>query len=114
MIAIRLLVLASVLATPPGQSVRVTPAIVRVNGAAWVTCHVPSFVNNRTVEIGIGEYASSTRPMDGDQAPITYQLLFEHLPCESVDAFCLVTRILGRPTMTRTPLTMAFCGGPDQ
>jgi len=85
-----------ILATPPQrQTLNVYPPGLVVGHGVRVTCRVPRHEANRQVTWGFEDWTTSTRQLDGDAAPITWQMLLNHVPCEPGPAFCIVARADG-------------------
>jgi hypothetical protein len=77
-------------AVPQRVSIRVSPLVLMAGGALRVTCVVPRDARNRQLSVALSDYTSSSRQLDGDQARITHEFIFSHVPCVVEDAACQV------------------------
>lgn len=91
---------------------RVYPRAVLVNQAVRLTCRVPRHADNRRVTWGLELVTSSSRDLEGENSPITFEALVEHVPCEPGAAFCEVIRV-NRDQPLRAVATLAV-GGCDE
>jgi hypothetical protein len=83
------------LSAPARTTIRITPSVVMAGGTIRVTCHTPRAADNRTLTIAIVGYQSSQVQLDGLEAPMTREVLFTHVPCETETAMCEVTTVAG-------------------
>ena len=70
----------------------VVPAVIQAGQSVRLTCRVPRQAANRAVIWGFDNWTQSSRSLDGDQAPITWQAHYDQVPCESGQPFCIVVR----------------------
>lgn len=104
-------VIALTASTPPRVSIKVTPQVVMAGGAIRVTCIVPRDARNRELEVGVYPYLSESRQLDGDAARVTWEFLFEHIPCAAERAVCLLhTQGIG-DAFKEAPVQVAGCDG---
>lgn len=98
-------------AEPARVKIKVTPQVVMVGGAIRVTCTVPRDARNRELEVGVGFYARESRQLDGEAARVTWEFVFEHIPCVADRAVCLVhSQGLG-DAFQDAPINVAGCDG---
>ena len=90
-------------------SVRAVPAFVQPGGAVRITCRVQPDAKNRKIEFGVEDYYSVTRELDGEDAPITWERIVDHLPCGAGRAFCRVTRADRSSRLVVAPLEVIGC-----
>ena len=74
----------------------VYPNVVDQGGSVRVSCRVPKHADNRQVTLGLTNYTTSSRSLDGAHAPTNFTMTFQHLPCDPGPAFCLVQGVNGR------------------
>lgn len=96
-----------------GLSIRITPRIVFLGGAVRLTCKVPPNNNNRWLDAILPGYRSSGQQLEGADAKITYEFLFEHIPCIVDEGVCAVTDNMGDTQYARLPLQVAGCVGSE-
>jgi hypothetical protein len=97
-------------ATEPRVSIRVRPQVVMKGQSIWLFCRVPRNADNRLLEYGVADYRpGSQRQLEGAQAPVTWQVLVERIPCEAGPAYCAVRGNDGRWTRAELPLNVAGC-----
>lgn len=87
------LLLATTAAQADSVTVRISPVFVMPNGAARVQCHVPKNPENRKLRWGIELVQSEEVSLDGDAAPVTWERVIQHIPCDPGAAFCEITRV---------------------
>ena|SRR5690242_4467079 len=91
-------------------AIKVTPRVLFAGGALRLTCHVPRDPNNRLLEYGIINYRErSQRQLDGDHAPITWQMLMEKIPCGSGPAYCAVVKNDSSSELVRETFELVGC-----
>lgn len=100
-------ILAALTAARP--SVSVYPRIVMAGSAMRVTCRVPRRAVHRWISWGIDGLGTSTRQLDGLDAPITFERLFEHVSCNTGPAVCEVTDNLGRTLVASADFEIVSC-----
>lgn len=63
-------------------------------GSVRLRCSVPHHPEHRWLEMGIDGYTSSLREVEGEDAPITHEMVITHIPCLGAvtTAFCVVTK----------------------
>ena len=83
--------------------------IVPKGGDVRVTCRVQRHPDNRWLDMGITPYRLSGRQLNGNAAPITYEVWFTHIPCEADAAFCAVVDSRGRVRTVRQSITVVGC-----
>lgn len=93
-ITLSLLVLLAHLALsdPKPVEIRISPQVLMAGGAFWLTCRVPHNARNRRLDYGVVDLRDSQRQLEGEQAPMTFQTLIEHVPCDVGPAYCAVIR----------------------
>ena len=83
-------------AEDPMLSVR--PSAILVGGAVKVTCRVPRNPWNRSITYGFNEWSTSSHQLDGEGSRITWERVYESIPCNPGVLFCSVKRITrGKP-----------------
>ena len=85
-------------------TINVNPRFVQANGYLRLTCRVPRQAENRQLRYGIVNYMESGRDLEGENAKITWEAPFDHVPCGSSEAYCTVIRNDG----TRDRAVMQF------
>lgn len=109
----KVLLIAALTAPIVGQpSLKVSPPTLFVGASIRVTCRVPPLEANREIEVGVEGYSRYTRQLDGLNAPITWQRIFEHIPCGAERVYCLVKTNEGRVTTVVAKLVVAGCDQP--
>lgn len=94
-------------------SVSVTPRMVTTT--VRITCSVPRHPDNRKLTIGIPDYQSSERQLDGEDALITHTLTLKRPPCDVPSvAFCDLEDNLGKHGIVSTPFVNANCSQRDE
>lgn len=84
--------------------------VLAENGSVRLTCHIPRSEDNRWVELGIEGYRSSRMDMEGENAPKTFQILFQRVPCGVGAAYCAYGGIPGsKVTGTKLNLVVSGC-----
>ena len=103
--------LVLVLLLTPSDTVILTvyPRVVMAGYGVRLTCRVPRHEANRAVSWGFEHWTSTTRQLDGADSPVTWQSIFNEVPCNPGRAFCAVQRVGGRTTYTTSPLRVAGC-----
>lgn len=91
-------------------TIRMNPLIVQARGSAWITCRALRDERNRGLTVGIAGYRSSYVQLDGEAAAITHQILFEHIPCDSGDAFCDLVDNRAAHAIVRQAFQVVNCG----
>lgn len=102
---------AAVLQASDGVRITVYPSQVIVNGSVRLRCTVPRDAEHRWLDMGIEDYRTSGRPLEGEGAPITHEMLIEHVPCigVAVTAFCVVTNATRKPERAVFMLNVGGC-----
>lgn len=90
-------------------TIKVSPYVVMAGGTVRVTCRVPRHPENRRLTIGLSNYRESQRDLEGEYAPVTHEVTYEHVPCETDLAYCAVEDSAGRGAVARQNLTVAGC-----
>lgn len=93
----------------PRVAIRVSGQVVMVGGMIRASCKVPKDPSNRSIDIALIPYRSSTRPMDGDRAAITYDMVFEHIPCDVNTVACTLTNDTGGVFRASLPVEVSGC-----
>lgn len=88
-------VLIGALTIPPVE-IRLNPRALIVGGALRVTCRVQPDEANRRLNFGIENYRDSEYMLEGRESKITFERLFEHVPCDTEKAYCQVIRADGK------------------
>jgi hypothetical protein len=91
---------------------KVSAQVIAENGSLQLTCHVPRHANNRSVELGIEGYTSSTFQLDGEDSRVTHQILFKRVPCHIGAAYCVVTDNGNYKTGTKLTVLVSGCDQP--
>lgn len=92
----------------PLVSIKVLPRVVMAGGAMRITCKVPRRAENRKLAAGIANYTSTERQLDGEESRITWEFLFDHMPCGVGPAFCAVSGT-DRDQLATQPIEIAGC-----
>lgn len=103
-----LLALVLALAAPP-VAVSVSHRIVQPGTDLRITCRVQRHEDNRGLLIGLSEWTTSSRQLEGASAPITHQLTFRSVPCYPGEPYCLLERTSGRQIRVSTSIEMVGC-----
>jgi len=90
-------------------SLRVYPLVIPAGGAAQVTCRIEPHKDNRKLTVEIENYTSSTRDLEGADAPVTWVFNFKEIPCGTTRVSCLVERLGGKKVGTSQQVTMTGC-----
>lgn len=77
-------------------SIRAYPQAVMVGQGVGLTCKVTPHPDNRQLRMGFKMWQTSTRQLEGEAAPITWNQIFNRIPCDPGEAFCLLTRADGK------------------
>lgn len=85
------------------------PAVCLVGREIALRCIVPRAPDHRLVVLGVENWTSSARTVDGDRAPVIYELHLAHVPCEAGAAFCAVVDVNGHVTRLERPLYVGGC-----
>jgi hypothetical protein len=107
----RTLIIALMLAfemTPP-VTVKLSSRVVMKGAAVRVTCTVPRDATNRGLTAAVVPYQSSYRQLDGDAARVTYEFLFEHIPCDAEMAICSLESQGREPIRDSLTIQIAGC-----
>ena len=105
-----LLALALLPPTVPTFWLKVSARVIAENGSLQLTCHVPRDADNRWVELGIEGYRASTIDMEGENSPMTFQILFKRVPCGIGAAYCNSGGIPGSHVQTaKLPILVSGC-----
>lgn len=80
----------------PNFSLTASPNVVTVGGSVNLSCRVPKHPDNRSISLGLENYTTSTRQLDGEQSPSIFTLKVDHIPCDAGPAFCTVAGVGGR------------------
>lgn len=102
-------VLLAALSSPKVVSIRVDRPVVMAGGDLAVTCRVPPEPWHRELQAGLPEYYTSTRQLDGADAPLTFRFEYHHIPCVVESAICAVKDNDGKITVASTPIQVAGC-----
>lgn len=99
--------------TAPEVRIDVMPRVVMVGASIRLTCKVAPHPDNRELQMGFDNWTESTRQLEGDRAPITYQFIRDRVPCDPGDAYCLLKRT-NDGIIAKTSIEVRGCnGGPD-
>lgn len=104
LVATTLLLLASAPLT-----IRVYPQTLMVGQNVGMTCRVTPDPENRKLIMGFKMWQASERDLDGASAPITWNMIFNKVPCEPGEAFCAVQRTDGKTFRVTTEIVVAGC-----
>lgn len=105
----RSLILATALISDPGLSIKIVPQVVMAGSAIRVTCHVPRNAANRWLEVAISDYVVEGRQLDGEDAKITHEFIFDHIPCVAEYAVCAVKDQFGTVQQVHRTFQVAGC-----
>ncbi len=105
-----LLTLLAVSGPAPRVELHVSANVVSVGNPIRVRCRVAPNADNRILEVGIEPYMYDAVQLDGDQARVTWEYLYEHLPCDAVAAFCKLVPEHGPAIVVSQPLHVTGCG----
>lgn len=97
------LFLAMFLLAPEPVSIH-APAVIMAGSSVRIACQVPRQADNRWLEIALVPYRSSGVQLDGDQAPITHEVIYEHVPCAVTEADCILSTTTRKHYATQTVL----------
>lgn len=98
-----------ILQATPRIAIRVNPTVLLEGGAVRLTCRVARHPDNRWLALGLANYRESRLDLDGEAAPVTHVVLYEHVPCGTGEAYCAVGHVRGVPLVARHPLLVAGC-----
>lgn len=90
-------------------SVSVYPSVIMAGGELRLRCRIAPHPDNRLLEYGIQNVASSQRDLDGDQSRLTWEAPYPHIPCDAGSAYCAIYRINAGWLESRQPFTIAGC-----
>lgn len=97
-------------ASSPRFELTVYPRVVMAGrGAVRLTCRVPRDPDNRRLAVGFPNWQMFQKDMEGADAPVTYQWLYEGVGCGLEDPVCLVTRADGSVRSATVAITVAGC-----
>lgn len=77
--------------------------------AVRIRCIVERDAENRWLAIGLVAYRVSWIQLEGEGARRTHEVVYQHVPCEAIEAFCVVEDSRGRSRRASLPLIVA-CG----
>lgn len=92
-------------------TIDVNPRAIMVGNAIRLRCRVPRDEHNRKLEMGVVDYVSSQYDLEGDAAPVTWERLITHMPCDVGPAYCAVQVDDGRWAIERQDLSVNGCEG---
>lgn len=98
----------------PRVTIRVLPSVLFAGHSIRVTCTVPRHPDNRLLDLGVTFYRGTTIQLDGAAARVTYEIIYDKVPCDSGPAYCQVTESHGRQYVDRAEIEVAGCGGATQ
>lgn len=75
-----------------------------------VICHVPLDERNRWLTVGVENYLGSGQGLEGENAAITFEVPFDHMPCEATAVYCAVDRNDGTHDRVAQKIHMVNCG----
>lgn len=107
MIKLAAVVLMLIMAQP--ISIRVFPSVVMVGQGVGLTCKVTPHPDNRQLKMGFKLWQASERQLEGEAAPITWNMIFGKVPCEPGEAFCAVIRSGGKVHQVTTGVEVKGC-----
>lgn len=87
----------------------VSPRVLMAGNTVRMTCRVPRHPDNRLVQWGFSDYLNSTRDLEGERSPITWEAYFNHVPCDPGIAYCAVVRANGKVLQTTERVEVAGC-----
>ena len=90
-------------------TIRTSSNVIMAGGAIRVTCRVPRHPENRKLTIGLHNYRESQLDLEGEYAPVTHEILYDHIPCETDVAYCIVEDGVGRGAIARQNINVAGC-----
>ena len=93
-----------------GISIKMYPQQLMKGEGTWLTCRVTPDLKNKALEYGLTDYTSSTRELDGYDAPITWgPYLYKAVPCYVSEGYCLITHNDGSFDRASTKLIVSGC-----
>lgn len=101
--------LIAVLAAASSTTIQVYPRVLQAGGEVRLTCRVPRNAANRKLRAGFDQWTAYERDLEGEDAPVTWDRWFHHVPCAPGDAFCEVTTATGRTTRLVLPVNVIAC-----
>lgn len=105
-----LLILAALLSLDStAVTIRTNRNVLYAGTTLLVDCLVVRRAENRRVVALLPGYTSSERQLEGESAPRIHHFTFTHIPCEVVDARCILIDAYDRQTVAIQPLQIADC-----
>jgi hypothetical protein len=101
-------ILISALATKPVE-IRVLPHALIAGASMRVTCRVQPDEANRWLKFGIEGYTQSEYMLEGRESKITYERVFDHIPCGTGLPFCELIREDGRRVRVTEQVAVVGC-----
>ncbi len=102
-------IVLSTSADVPRVSIRVSSRQVMAGQAMRVQCRVPRDADNRLLEASLSNYQISQRPLEGEQAAVTHDFLFDHIPCVVDVASCAVRAVNHKDAIASVSIQVAGC-----
>lgn len=93
--------------------IRVSPQSLLVGGKIRVTCRVEPNAENRGLNMGLANYRDSYIDLEGDQAPTTRDMTFDHVPCDTELAYCALTTSQGPGKQATSQVKVGGCHSTD-
>jgi len=93
------------------MTLTVYPRVVQPGASIRLTCRVPRHKSNRAVTWGFDNWTSTTRQLDGVYARVTWESVFDHVPCDPGRAFCEVWRVEARNQRVSQEVIVVGCDG---
>lgn len=103
------MILALVLAAP--VTIRVYPQTLLVGQNVGLTCRVTPHADNRQLKMGFRLWQQSARELEGASAPVTWNFIYQRVPCDTGEPFCEVTRADGQVLTATATMVVAGCEG---
>ena len=85
------------------------PRVVQQGQGVRLTCRVPRDARNRMVAFGFTDWTATERQVNGLDARVTWEHLYEHIPCDASEGFCAVSRADRSPQRVVLPLIITGC-----
>lgn len=90
-------------------SIRINPRVMIVNGAVRVTCLVEHRAVNRHLIMSVENYRTSEWELEGEAAPGVFEVLYEHVPCDTDTISCTLIEVTGKTTRAVSPIQVSGC-----
>lgn len=90
-------------------TVRINPHVMIVNQAVRVTCLVEHRAVNRCLVMSVEGYRTSVWELEGESAPGVFEVLYEHVPCDTDTISCTLVEVTGKTTRAALPIQISGC-----